>query len=110
MAIVANLTADQGSDFISEITVEDYNGNVSNISNYTARGQVRRTYLSSTSVDFNATVSNPTSGELTIELTSAQTSAMKAGRYVYDVEIVSSGGTVTRVVEGQFEIMPSVTR
>jgi len=110
MAIVANLTADQGSDFISEITVEDYNGNVSNISNYTARGQVRRTYLSSTAVDFNATVSNPTSGELTIELTSAQTSAMKAGRYVYDVEIVSSGGTVTRVVEGQFEIMPSVTR
>jgi hypothetical protein len=35
---------------------------------------------------------------------------MKAGRYVYDVEISSGGGTVTRVIEGQLEITPSVTR
>ena len=34
---------------------------------------------------------------------------MKAGRYVYDVEI-NSGGTITRVVEGQVEVTPGVTR
>jgi len=42
-------------------------------------------------------------------LTNAQTNAMKAGRYVYDVEITSSGGTKTRVLEGQLEITPGVT-
>jgi hypothetical protein len=35
---------------------------------------------------------------------------MKFGRYVYDVEITSSGGTVSRVIEGQVEVMPGVTR
>ena len=44
-----------------------------------------------------------------ISLTNAQTNAMKAGRYVYDVEITSSGGTKTRVLEGQLEITPGVT-
>jgi hypothetical protein len=35
---------------------------------------------------------------------------MTAGRYVYDVEITSSGGEVTRVLEGQVEVTPEVTR
>jgi hypothetical protein len=35
---------------------------------------------------------------------------MKPGRYVYDVEIVDGDGKRTRVVEGQFEITPGVTR
>ena len=35
---------------------------------------------------------------------------MKAGRYVYDVEITSSAGTKTRVLEGQVEITPGVTQ
>ena len=46
---------------------------------------------------------------LNIGLTNTQTNAMKAGRYVYDVEITSSGGTKTRVLEGQIEITPGVT-
>jgi hypothetical protein len=45
-----------------------------------------------------------------ISLSAVQTSAMRAGRYVYDVEIVDSIGNVTRVVEGQLEVTPRVTR
>ena len=45
-----------------------------------------------------------------LTLASDVTAAMKPGRYVYDVEIVkTSDGKVTRVVEGQIEIMPGVT-
>ena len=51
-----------------------------------------------------------TNGVLTISLTNTQTNAMKAGRYVYDVEITSSAGTKTRVLEGQVEITPGVTQ
>lgn len=109
MAIYANLTVDQGSDFSSVVTVTDSDGVLVDLTNYTYRGQVRRTYASSTAVDFVITANTPTNGQLTITLTSAQTAAMKAGRYVYDVEI-ESGNVTTRVVEGQLEVTPRVTR
>ena len=51
-----------------------------------------------------------TTGEITISLTAAQTNALVAGRYVYDAEITSAGGTVTRVIEGQIEVTPGVTQ
>jgi len=37
---------------------------------------------------------------------------LKAGRYVYDVEILSNDSPpiVTRVIEGQIDITPRVTR
>jgi hypothetical protein len=35
---------------------------------------------------------------------------MKYGRYLYDVEMTSSGGAKTRVLEGQVEITPGVTQ
>jgi hypothetical protein len=35
---------------------------------------------------------------------------MKAGRYLYDVEITASGGAKTRVLEGQLEVMAGVTQ
>ena len=78
---------------------------------YSAAGQIRKTYSSSTAVNFTASVASPTTaGVVNISLTNAQTNAMKAGRYVYDVEITSSGGTKTRVLEGQLEITPGVTQ
>jgi hypothetical protein len=110
MAVVANITIDQGSAFDSTIDVEDASGNAANLSGYTARGQIRKTYASSTAVDFSASILNATAGTIRITLDGTQTAAMKAGRYVYDVEIVSSAGIITRVVEGQVEITPRVTR
>jgi len=110
MAIYANLTADQGSTFISVVSLVDDTNEPLDLTGYTTSGQVRKTYSSTTSVDFTTTVSTPTSGEIQLQLTDIQTGGMKAGRYVYDVEISSGGGTVTRVIEGQLEITPSVTR
>lgn len=110
MALVSNLSIDQGSDFQSVIYVETAEGTVANISGYTARGQVRKTYGSTTAVDFHTVINNATGGRVSISLTKDQTAAMKAGRYVYDVEIVSSDGEVSRIVEGQIEITPRVTR
>lgn len=110
MAIYANLTADQGSDFSYAFIIEDTTGNAKNITNYTLRGQVRKTYSSSTATDFTITATDASAGEIDIELTAANTAALKAGRYVYDVEIESTGGEITRVIEGQLEITPRVTR
>ena len=110
MAVLSNLSVDQGSDFSAEVVVEDSSGDVANLSGYTGAGQIRKTYTSSTKVDFGVVVTNATQGLLTLTLSNTVTNAMKAGRYVYDVEITkTSNGEKTRVVEGQVTINPGVT-
>ena len=85
-------------------------GNVA-LTGHTGKGQIRKTYSSTTAVDFAVSVANPaTTGVLNISLTNVQTNAMKAGRYVYDIEITAGSGTKTRVLEGQLEITPGVTQ
>ena len=110
MAIVSNLTIDQGSTFSASIDVTDVEDNVLVLTGYTVAAQIRKTYDSTTAVNFTGSVSNSTQGEITISLTPAQTNALVAGRYVYDAEITSAGGTVTRVIEGQIEVTPGVTQ
>jgi len=110
MAIVSNLTVDQGTTFSANIDVSDESGNAQNLSGYTVAGQIRKTYDSTGYTAFTATVTNAAQGTINISLTPAQTNAFSAGRYVYDVEITSSGGVVTRVLEGQVEVTPGVTR
>ena len=110
MAVLSNLSIDQGSDFSAEIQVEDSSGDAANLTGYTGAGQIRKTYSSSTYTAFGVTVTNASGGLLTLTLANGVTNAMKAGRYVYDVEITkTSDGEVTRVVEGQVTINPGVT-
>ena len=110
MAVYSNLTVDQGTDFTMSVDVTDTDGDALNLTGFTVAGQVRRSYFSTTAVNFTCAVSNATSGIITVSLSGTQSDAMKAGRYVYDVEITNSGGTTTRVLEGQLEIMPAVTK
>jgi hypothetical protein len=111
MAVLSNLTIDQGSDFSAEIQVEDSSGDAANLTGFTGAGQIRKTYSSSTATNFGVTVTNAGNGLLTLTLSNTVTNAMKAGRYVYDVEITkTSDGEKTRVVEGQITINPGVTQ
>lgn len=112
MASYANISADQGADFQISIDIEDANGDPLNLETYDLYGQVRRTYKSESAVDFAvSTVGDPALGSITIELTSTQTSAMKAGRYVYDVYANNRvTNQAVKVVEGVLELIPSVTR
>ena len=110
MAVYSNMTIDQGTDFSSAIDVTDADGDAVNLTGYSVAGQIRKTYTSSTAVNLTCAVSNAAAGIISIALTAAQSNAMKSGRYVYDVEITSSGGAKTRVLEGQVEITPGVTQ
>ena len=112
MAMISNLTIDQGASFKAEIDVKDADGDALDLTGFTGAGQMRKTYASSSATNFTVEFKNPrTTGTLTISLTAAQTNAIKAGRYVYDVEITkTSDSEVTRVVEGQIDVTPGVTR
>ena len=111
MAMISNLTIDQGSSFSVDIDVSDADGDPLNLSGYTASGHMRKTYSSSTFTDLNASIANETGGVVRITLNPTQSNAIKAGRYVYDVEITKTATSeVTRVVEGQIDVTPGVTR
>ena len=110
MASISNIFIDQGATFTTTVTVTDANDSAVNLSGYSVAAQIRKSHQSTSSVDFTASVSDASSGEITISLTPTQTTDLEQGRYVYDVLITASGGTKTRVVEGQVTVNPSVTR
>lgn len=110
MAIIANLYIDQGTDYIITVDVTDSAGDILDLTGYTATAQIRKTYTSSSlSATFTTGIS-AAAGQVTISLTDTQTSALEAGRYVYDLNIESAGGVKTRVIEGQAVVTPGVTR
>lgn len=111
MAAKANIVIDQGADFSTTITVTDSSGSVTNLTGYTARGQIRKHYTSTTAVSLSFTFGSPrTEGKLTLSLSNTQTANMAAGRYVYDVELISAANAVSRLVEGIATVTPEVTR
>jgi hypothetical protein len=109
MAIKANLVVDQGSSFSATIDVTNADGTVFNLTGYTVAAQMRKNYTSSVAVTFSAT-HNGSSGAITLSLLPATTATIEPGRYLYDVEIRSSGGSITRVVEGMVTVTPGMTR
>jgi hypothetical protein len=51
-----------------------------------------------------------TAGTIAVAITAAQSSAVNAGSYAYDLELTSSGGQVTRLLQGGFTVSGNVTR
>lgn len=109
MAVVSNLVLDQGTTFSVVIGYNDNVGDPIDLTGYTARSQMRKSYYSSNATSFTSNISSAIDGEITLSLTAAETANVKAGRYLYDVEIVS-GNTVIRVVEGIVTVMPEITK
>ena len=109
MAIVSNLTVDQGATFNAQIDISDDSGNTQNLTGYSVAGQIRKSYDSTTYTAFSASVSNATGGTVSIALTAAQTNALISGRYVYDVKILNAGREY-KAVEGTALIRGGVTR
>jgi hypothetical protein len=85
-----------------------------NTTGFTGRMQLRTSYTAATAslelTTANGRVSLTNAGVITLALTASETAALAAGRYVYDLELVSSGGVVTRLLEGVVTVSPEVTR
>lgn len=111
MATVSNLSIDQGTTYSVTISVADDTGSARNLTGYTGRAQLKRSYYTNTNTAFTVAINNPSEGEVELSLTATQTSNLKAGRYVYDLELVNTGtNAVERIVEGIVTIYPEVTK
>ena len=110
MADFVEIQIESGATFFTEVTVNDANGSPKDLTNYTVRSQLRKSYYSTTAIDFQINVSDPMNGIIEMSLSPQVTSNIRAGRYVYDVEIEDDEDTVTRIFEGIVTVLPNVTR
>lgn len=105
----------QGATFNQEIIWKDSAGLPVNLTGYSARLQVRLSHsdqnklLEMTSANGKITLGT-TDGKITLKLTDVETTGLTWSSGVYDLEMVSSGGTVTRLMEGKIVVYPEVTR
>jgi len=106
-----NITAYQGADFDRTFTITQ-GGTALNLTGYTSAMQVREAadstaYLISLTNGTGITLGG-TAGTIAVAITAAQSSAIPAGSYAYDLEIAS--GQVTRLLQGAFNVVGNVTR
>jgi len=105
-----NIIIDQGATFELTLTIK-IGGSVKDLTGYSARAMLRSKLEATDSTAFTCTVTNASGGVLTMGLTPAQTDAISAGRYVYDLEIFTgSDAIVNRIIEGYVEVKRGVTR
>ena len=105
-----NFIIDQGATFTRQLTVKE-NNSAMDLTGYSVASKMRSTHDSSTVVGtFTCTVSNASGGIITMSMTASVTGAIEEGIYVYDLEIMSGAGIVTRLLQGEITINPEVTR
>ena len=115
-----DITIIQGADVAIEIHLINDSDSAYDLTNRSVTSKMKRNYTDSAgdpdTVSFNAAIISPASqGIVNLSLTNIQTDALKTrGRYVYDVEISyvdsDSNTIIQRVLEGQAEVSPSVTK
>jgi len=108
---VSNIVINQGSDFSQVFNLADPSNESIDLTDYVFTAQMRKHAGSSVSTNLNPTVVIPSSdGTVRITLTDVQTSALKPGRYVYDILITDPTGIKTRAVEGSAIVREGVSR
>jgi len=103
---VYNITIPQGTDQTLPFTIAGYD-----LTTFTAKLQARTSYGAPSAFvtltnGSGITLSN---GSFTITFTNTQTNSFPLGKWVYDLEITSGSGTVTRLLQGTLTVTPQVT-
>lgn len=115
MADKYNLSIDAGATYQLVVTWKDGNGAPVNLTGYAARMKLKDTYGGTTLVsltDSDGITLGGSAGTVAITISDALTSSIGGTdhtRGVYDLEVESSGGVVTRLLEGRWVCSPEVT-
>ncbi len=110
-----DLEIKQGATLSLTATWKDSNGAAVNLTGYTARAQVRETYAASSAIisltDTAGITLGGSAGTITLTVSATATAALTAPwAGVWDLELVSGGGVVTRLLEGAATVTPEVSR
>jgi hypothetical protein len=111
-----DITIEQGATFQLSITWKDADDNPIDLTGYTARMQVRRRHraedpaLLSLTTENGAITLGGAAGTISIVASATSTDDLPAKPCVYDIELISPGSIVYRVLEGAADVTPEVTR
>lgn len=109
-----NINIQQGATFERVLTVTESDGSILDLTGYTARMQIRPE-VDSEVVYANLTTENglivvdSVAGTISLTINASTTSAMTR-EGVYDLEIISSGGKIYKLLKGIVRIDHEVTR
>jgi hypothetical protein len=112
---IYNFTIDQGAEYTTTIVYKDPQGVPIDLTGYSAKMELREQSSSPNPAALTLTspsggiVITPLAGQLDITMTTAQTGALDARFYVYDLELTLSG-VVTRIIQGQITVSAQVTQ
>lgn len=109
---------DQGADWQFAVVWRDENDQLVNLTGYTARMHVRQRHDSELLIeltDANARIiMGGVSGFVQLKLTASETASVIGSNWdaphVYDLEVVSGAGKVTKLMRGTLANIPEVTR
>ena len=108
---VSNITIEQGFDFDTSFQLEDTRSNeFLNLVGAATTAMLRKHSAAKNKVSFISKVADPDTGIISISLSAANTVSLKPGRYVYDVQIITSGGRKYKAIEGNALVRSGVTR
>jgi autotransporter translocation and assembly factor TamB len=120
-----DITMEQGTTFDLPINYKNPDGSAIDLSNYSARMQVREAAHTEVLLEFTSNLTSngfifmsgpaedredSANGNVRIYMSAANTSATPVLRGRYDLELEDSGGYVIRLLEGQFEVEAEITR
>lgn len=109
-----NFVCPQGSTFSRTLTYKINSASV-NLAGYTAAMQIRerpyaKDYISFLNTENGGISLGGSAGTIALNIAASVTSNFIAGDYVFDLELTSTNGTVTRLIEGKFNVTPEVTK
>ena len=106
---VHNISIDRGTDYEQEYDMFEVGGKSVDLSNHTARAQIRKHRGSLTATSFIVGFPNRTKGKVKLTIPSYVTAALKPGRYIYDILFTKPGGTKEIVLEGTVRVRQGIS-
>jgi len=105
-----NISIEQGSTWELRLEVDASPGVDKDLTGYTLASKIGKSYYDTVAVALTTAFVQASQGIFTIALSAAQTAALDAAHeYIYDVEITSASGVVTRMLQGRATISPGIT-
>lgn len=132
-----DITVSQGQSLCVELLISDSDGDIFNIKDYAVRGYLKQNYSDSTPIEIlnvykmccvasSSSSSSVSSSSVSIGVTGAvcnaatvtkvavylsqtETEALPTNEYVYDIEAVTAGGVIIKLLRGYFLVLPETT-
>ncbi len=105
-----DFSVQNGETFQRTLYFKDAAGSAIELSGRTAQCHIRTTaWTEELTAEISCTIQGD-AGIINLFLDAAESAAIPAGRYVYDLRTIDANGAVKYYIGGNFDVFPSVTR